>query len=93
MRSSLGILLLEYEMQAGFTFNRRDDRNKFEQGLYELKMSFVDILRSSDPIIEVGGIHRGDTHSIDLFWNDEDTISLNEITDLAYGCGGIISIV
>ena len=80
-------------MQAGFTFNRRDDRNKFEQGLYELKMSFVDILRSSDPIIEVGGIHRGDTHSIDLFWNDEDTISLNEITDLAYGCGGIISIV
>ncbi len=80
-------------MQAGFTFNRRDERNKFEQGLYELKMSFVDILRSSDPIIEAGGIHRGDTHSIELFWNDEDAIGLNEITDLAYSCEGTISIV
>ena len=80
-------------MQAGFTFSRRDDRNKFEQGLYELKMSFVDILRSSDPIIEAGGIHRGDTHSIQLFWNDEDNIDLNQLNDLAYSCEGIISIV
>jgi hypothetical protein len=80
-------------MQAGFTFNRRDGRNKFEQGLYELKMSFVDILRSSDPIIEAGGIHRGDTHSIELFWNDEDNIDLNQLNDLAYSCEGIISIV
>ena len=80
-------------MQAGFTFNRRDERNKFEQGLYELKMSFVDILRSSDPIIEAGGIHRGDTHSIELFWNDEDNIDLNQLNDLAYSCEGTISIV
>jgi hypothetical protein len=56
-------------------------------------MSFVDILRSSDPIIEAGGIHRGDTHSIELFWNDEDNIDLNQLNDLAYSCEGIISIV
>ena len=79
-------------MQAGFTFSRRDDRNKFEQGLYELKMSFVDILRSSDPIIEDGGIHRGDTHSIELFWNDEDSIDANELSDLAYANEGYIKI-
>lgn len=80
-------------MQAGFTFSTRNDRDKFEQGLYELKMSFVDILRSSDPVIETGGVHRGDTHSIELFWNDEDEIDLNELTDLAIVCGGTISIV
>jgi hypothetical protein len=80
-------------MQAGFTFSRRDDRNKFEQSLYELKMSFVDILRDAVPIIETGGVHRGDTFTIELFWNDTDNINLNELTDLAYGCGGTISIV
>ena len=32
-------------MQAGFTFNKRDDRNSFEKSLYELKMSFDDIIR------------------------------------------------
>ncbi len=79
-------------MQAGFTFSHRDDRNKFEQSLYELKMSFVDIIRGTAPIIETGGVHRGDTHSIELFWNDEDSIDINELTDLAYGCGGYITI-
>ena len=80
-------------MQAGFTFTTRDDRNKFEQSLYELKMTFVDILRDTAPIIERGGIHRGDTHSIELFWNDEDNIDLNAVTDLAYSCEGTITIV
>jgi|TARA_R110000823_G_scaffold288556_2_gene406701 hypothetical protein len=80
-------------MQAGFTFNKRDDRNSFEKSLYELKMSFDDIIRGTAPIIERGGIHRGDTHSIELFWNDEDNIDLNAVTDLAYSCEGTITIV
>ena len=80
-------------MQAGFTFNRRDDPNSFEKSLYELKMSFVDVLRDTVPIIETGGVHRGDTFTIELFWNDTDNINLNELTDLAYVSGGIISIV
>ena len=67
-------------MQAGFTFSTRSDRDKFEQDMYNLKMSFVDIIRSSSPVIESGGIHNGDTYSISLFWNEDDDVDLEELT-------------
>ena len=79
-------------MQVGFMFPDRVDRNKFETSMYELKMTFEDITRSSDAIVEMGGIHRGDTYSIDLMWNAEDEIDINVLTDLACSYGGTISI-
>lgn len=85
-------IFMEILMQAGFTFSTRSDRDKFEQDMYNLKMSFVDIIRSSSPVIESGGIHNGDTYSISLFWNEDDDVDLEELHDSAFTFNGTIAI-